>query len=91
MAVPLPLRDPLGEPLTLNVTDGVKDMLEHGEAVCEAVDERQREGVPETDMVIVEVRQRVVVELPLRDPLGEPLPLYVPEGVNETLGEEDGV
>ncbi len=39
--VDVPLRDPLGEPLGLNVTDGVKDMLEQGEAVCEAVDERQ--------------------------------------------------
>ena len=80
VAVPLPLRDPLGEPLTLNVTDGVKDMLEQGEAVCEAVDERQSVGVPDTVVLGVEVRHRVNVDVPLREPLGEPLGLNVTDG-----------
>ena len=89
--VDVPLRDPLVEPLGLNVTDGVKDMLEQGEAVCEAVDERQREGVPDTDMETVEVRHRVDVPLPLRDPLEEPLGLNVTDGVYDTLEHDETV
>ncbi len=81
MDVPLPLRDPLEEPLELNVTDGVYDTLEHEETVSEAVDERQSVGVPDAVVVGVEVRQRVGVPLPLRDALGEPLGLNVRVGV----------
>ena len=81
VAVPLPLRDPLEEPLGLNVTDGVYDTLEHDETVSEAVDERQSVGVPDAVVVGVEVRQRVGVPLPLRDALGEPLELNVRVGV----------
>ena len=45
------------------------------------MDERQSVGVPDAVVVGVEVRQRVNVDVPLRDPLGEPLGLNVTDGV----------
>ena len=50
------LREPLGEPLALNVTEGLPDKLGVKDTVAVAVEERHSVGDPDTDMVTLEVR-----------------------------------